>query len=37
VLFIGENELNENKVQLKNMETGEESLVSVEEVLEKMN
>ena len=34
VALVGENELNENKVTLKNMETGEQSLVSVEELIE---
>ena len=32
VLFIGENELNENKVKLKNMVSGEEKLISVVDV-----
>ncbi len=34
VLFIGENELKENKVKLKNMDAGEENLFSIEEVID---
>ena len=34
VALVGENEINENKVTLKNMETGEQSLVSVEELIQ---
>ena len=33
-LRIGENEMNENKVTLKNMETGEQTLVSAEELIQ---
>ena len=34
VVLVGENEMNENKLTLKNMETGEQKLVSAEELLE---
>lgn len=34
VALVGENEMNENKVTLKNMETGEQSLVSAEELIQ---
>lgn len=33
VVIVGENEMNENKVMLKNMKTGEQQLCSLEEVL----
>ena len=33
VAIIGENEMNEGKTMLKNMETGEQRLVSVEELI----
>jgi len=33
VIIVGEKELEENKVNLKNMQTGEESLVSISEVI----
>lgn len=33
VAIVGENEMNENKVMLKNMKTGEQQLCSLEEVL----
>ena len=32
---IGENEIKENKINLKNMLTGEQCLVSLDELLEK--
>lgn len=34
VLFIGEDELKQNKVKLKNMESGDEGLVSLKEVID---
>ena len=34
VALVGENEMNENKVTLKNMETGEQTLVSAEELIQ---
>ena len=34
VAIVGENELNEGKVMLKNMQTGEQKLLSMEEVIE---
>lgn len=34
VAMVGENEMNENKVMLKNMLTGEQNLVTVDELLE---
>ncbi len=34
VVLVGENEMNENKLTLKNMESGEQKLVSAEELLE---
>ena len=34
VILIGENEMKENKVTLKNMRTGEQQLLSVEQVIE---
>ena len=36
VAVIGSNEMEVNKVQLKNMETGEQSLLSIEEVIEQL-
>ena len=33
VAIVGENEMNEGKVTLKNMVTGEQSLVTSEEIL----
>ncbi|HEY6915236.1 MAG TPA: His/Gly/Thr/Pro-type tRNA ligase C-terminal domain-containing protein, partial [Paludibacter sp.] len=33
VAIVGETEMNEGKVMLKNMKTGEQTLVSVEELL----
>ena len=33
VLFIGEDELKQNKIKLKNMETGKENLLSLKEVI----
>lgn len=36
VLIIGENEINENKFTLKNMESGEEEKLTIEEIEEKM-
>lgn len=36
VAIVGENEMNANKVMLKNMKTGEQSLVSLEEIFEKL-
>ena len=33
VAIVGENEMNEGKVMLKNMETGEQNLVSAEELI----
>lgn len=33
VAIVGENEMNENKVMLKNMKSGEQSLVSIDELL----
>lgn len=36
VAIVGETEMNEGKVMLKNMKSGEQSLVSLEEVLEKL-
>ena len=37
VALVGENEMNENKVTLKNMETGEQTLVSAEELIQTLN
>ena len=34
VAIVGENEMNEGKAMLKNMETGEQHLVSAEELIE---
>ena len=34
VVIVGENEMNEGKAMLKNMETGEQNLVSAEELIE---
>jgi histidyl-tRNA synthetase len=36
VVLAGENEINAGKVTLKNMETGEQSLLSTEELIEKI-
>lgn len=36
VAIVGETEMNENKVMLKNMKTGEQNLVSLEEMIEKL-
>jgi len=36
VAIVGENEMNENKVMLKNMKTGEQKLVSLEELPENL-
>lgn len=36
VALVGENEMNEGKVTLKNMTTGEQSLVSLEEMIKKI-
>ena len=36
VIVIGQSEAAENKVQLKNMETGEQELLSIEEVIKKL-
>ena len=36
VLVVGENEIKENKFALKNMSTGEQSLLSLEEIIEKI-
>ena len=33
VAIVGENEMNEGKVMLKNMETGEQNLLSAEELI----
>ena len=33
VAMVGENEMNEGKVMLKNMATGEQSLLSVDELI----
>ena len=33
VALVGENEMNEGKVMLKNMETGEQNLLSAEELI----
>ena len=35
VALVGENEIKENKINLKNMLTGEQCLVSLDELLEK--
>ena len=37
VAIVGETEMNEGKVMLKNMKSGEQSLVSLEEALEKLS
>jgi len=37
VMIIGEDEINTKKVQLKNMETGEQNLVSLEEAIDIIN
>ncbi len=36
VMFVGEEELKQKKVKLKNMESGEEALVSVEDAVKKI-
>ncbi len=36
VAIVGETEMNEGKVMLKNMKTGDQSLISLEEMLEKL-
>lgn len=36
VILIGENELKQNKLKLKNMKTGEESLLSLNEIIKKL-
>lgn len=36
VAIVGENEMNEGKAMLKNMESGEQQLVSVEELIAKL-
>ena len=36
VAIVGETEMNENKVMLKDMKTGEQNLVSLEEVIAKL-
>ena len=35
VAIVGENEINEGKINLKNMLTGEQSLVTIEELIER--
>ena len=35
VVIVGENEINEGKINLKNMLTGEQSLVTLEELIER--
>ena len=35
VAIVGENEINEGKINLKNMLTGEQSLVTLEELIER--
>ena len=37
VALVGENEMAQGKVTLKNMETGEQQLVTPEELIEKIN
>jgi histidyl-tRNA synthetase len=37
VAIVGENEMNENKVMLKDMKSGEQRLVSLEEMAERLN
>jgi histidyl-tRNA synthetase len=37
VVLAGENEINAGKVTLKNMENGEQQLLSPDELVEKMN
>ena len=37
VALAGENEIAQGKVTLKNMETGEQSLVTAEEIIDKFN
>jgi histidyl-tRNA synthetase len=36
VIVVGENEIKENKFAFKNMSTGEQNLLSVEEIIEKI-
>jgi histidyl-tRNA synthetase len=36
VIVVGESEIEQNKVQLKNMESGEQELLSIEKVIEKL-
>jgi histidyl-tRNA synthetase len=36
VALVGENEIASNTIQIKNMETGEQESVSVEDVIQKM-
>ena len=36
VVLVGENEMNEGKVTLKNMETGEQRLVTAQELIEEL-
>jgi histidyl-tRNA synthetase len=36
VAIVGETEMNENKVMLKDMKSGEQNLVSLEEVIAKL-
>ena len=35
VAIVGENEMAENKINLKNMLTGEQTLVTIEELIER--
>ena len=37
VAIVGENEINEGKINLKNMLTGEQSLVTLEELIERFS
>ena len=37
VIVVGESEIEQNKVQLKNMETGEQELLKIEKVIEKLS
>jgi len=37
VAIVGETEMSEGKVMLKNMKSGEQGLVSLEEAIEKLN
>jgi len=36
VIFVGKKELQENKVKLRDMQTGKEELVGIREVIEKL-